>query len=178
MILFISVNWFLAENKVCMCSFIIQHNNINHRMTSGLENGRENIRGAVDGGAGSVLLCIVAYFNIFCFSVSYWGYSSCWSIFWYNLNNVFQCKGETNGLSGRGKKPHERGIVFRDFDVSHLVSVINQASIICKLIFVINNYYFCSKWRTSRTWSVLWLVIVASRSRRGYVRWRTGLLRY
>ena len=48
-------------------------------------------------------------------------------------------KGETNGLSSRGKKPHERGIVFRDFDVSRLVSVINQASIICKLFIVINN---------------------------------------
>jgi len=45
------------------------------RMTSGVENGRDNVRGAVDGGAG-----------------------------------------ETNGLSSRGKKPHERGIVFRDFD--------------------------------------------------------------
>ena len=45
-------------------------------------------------------------------------------------------KGETNGLSRRGKKPHERGIVFRDFDVSRLVSVINQASIICKLFIV------------------------------------------
>ena len=34
---------------------------------SGVENGRDNVRGAVDGGAGSVLLCIVAYFNILCF---------------------------------------------------------------------------------------------------------------
>ena len=86
-------------------------------------------------------------------------------------------KGETNGLSSRGKKPHERGIVFRDFDVSRLVSDINQASINCKLFIDITTIT-CSKWRTSRTWSVLSLVIVASRSRRGCARWRTGLLRY
>ena len=65
MILIISGNWF-HDGVHCRGSFVIQHNNINHRMTSGVENGRDNVRGAVDGGAGSVLLCLAANINILC----------------------------------------------------------------------------------------------------------------
>merc|ERR1719270_3358797 len=107
-------------------------------MTSGVENGRDNVRGVLDGAAG-----------------------------------------ETNGLSSRGKKPHERGIVFRDFDqVKDFEDLVRAVVGHCS-IEEQERLREMEDWivKGDGTWSVLWLVIVASRSRSGCARWRTGLLR-
>ena len=71
---------------------------------------------------------------------------------------------DTSGLAGRERKPHEKGIVFRDFDVSVIES--HHCHYNCQPI--------SSKSKTLRILFALWSVFAAWRNRNDFGRWRTG----
>ena len=75
---------------------------------------------------------------------------------------------DTSGLAGRERKPHEKGIVFRDFDVSFIE--FHHCHYNCQPI--------CSKSKTLRILFALWSVFAARRSRSDFGRWRTGSSRW
>ena len=75
---------------------------------------------------------------------------------------------DTSGLAGRERKPHEKGIVFRDFDVSFIEFHLCHYN--CQPI--------CSKSKTLRILFALWSVFAARRSRSDFGRWRTGSSRW